>query len=249
MKIMYLDESGNHDLRPEKINQNYPVFALGGVVVDRAYERAVIAPQMRDFKIQYLGDDDIVLHTTDMHRLRNGFEVLADREYRLAFYEALNELIDSWVFKIIACGIKLNDHIAKYGRNALDPYMYSLDVVVERFCRELEGTPDGGFVCAEKRNPGLDRDLRNAWDKICREGTDFASAADIEERIVHFTLRDKKPNIAGMQLADLIVTPVGRGVLRLPTKPDEISRRVVKNKFRRVGGLHRGYGIVELPSF
>jgi hypothetical protein len=66
---------------------------------------------------------------------------------------------------------------------------------------------------------------------------------------VHLTLKDKKPNIAGMQLADLVVTPVGRGVLRLPTKADEVKRLIVKNKFRRVRGKHRGYGLVVLPSF
>jgi hypothetical protein len=74
MKIMFLDESGNHDLRLAKINPRYPVFVLGGVIVDRAYARTVIEPQMRNFKIQYLGDDEIILHTTDMHRLQNGFE-------------------------------------------------------------------------------------------------------------------------------------------------------------------------------
>jgi len=245
---MYLDESGNHDLRPEKINPRYPVFVLAGVVVDRAYARTALEPQLRDFKHQFLGDDDIILHTTDMHRLQSGFEQLAERAFRLSFYKALNSLIDSWDFKIIACAIKLDEHIAQYGRNALDPYMYSLDVVVERFCKEL-GAPDEGFICAEMRNPGLDRDLKSAWDNIRREGTNFASAAEIDEKIVHLTLKDKKPNIAGMQLADLVATPIGRGVLRLPTKPDEVSRLVVKKKFRRVGGQHRGYGIVELPDF
>jgi hypothetical protein len=250
VKLLYLDESGNHDLRPAKINPRYPVFALGGVVVDRAYERTVIAPQMRDFKIQYLGDDEIIFHTVDMHRAQNGFEPLADRKFRLDFYRELNALIDSWDFKIIACVIKLNDHIAQYGQTALDPYMYSLDIVVERFCKELHKSTDGGFICAEMRNPGLDRDLRDAWDKIRREGTAFAAAAEIDEKVVHLTLKDKKPNISGMQLADLIVTPVGRGVLRLPTKDDEVSRRVVKRKFRRgPWGQHRGYGLVVLPSF
>ena len=119
--------------------------------------------------------------------------------------------------------------------------MYSLDIVVERFCKELNNTTDSGFICAEMRNPGLDRNLRAAWDNIRRDGTAFASAAEIEEKIVHLTLKDKKPNIAGMQLADLIATPVGRGVLRLPTKDDEVSRRVVKRKFRRgILGQHRG---------
>lgn len=67
--MLYLDESGNHDLRRAKTNPNYPVFALAGIVIDRAYERSIMAPQMRDFKLQYLGDEEIVLHTTNMHRL------------------------------------------------------------------------------------------------------------------------------------------------------------------------------------
>lgn len=247
--MLYLDESGNHDLRRAKINPNYPVFALAGIVVDRAYERTVIAPQMRDFKIQYLGDEEIVLHTTDMHRLQPGFEVLKDRAFRLRFYEALNDLIASWDFKVIACGIKLFDHLDRYGERARDPYYYSLGVIVERFCRELEGAPDEGFICAEMRNPGLDRELKTVWDDIRRNGTDFATAAELDEKIVHLTLKDKKPNIAGMQLADLVATPVGRGILRLDTKPDEVSRAVVKSKLRREGGQHRGYDVVELPSF
>lgn len=250
VKVMFLDESGNHDLRPAKINPRYPVFVLGGVVVDRAYARMVIEPQMRDFKLRFFGRDDIVLHTVDMHRARDGFEALLDQAFRREFYGSLNELLDSWDFKIIACAIKLTDHIAQYGQYAIDPYMYSLDVVVERFCKELNHTPDGGFICAEMRNPGLDRQLRAAWDKICREGTAFSTAAEIDEKIVHLTLKDKKPNIAGMQLADLIVTPVGRGVLRLPTKDDEVSRRLIKKKFRKgFFGQHRGYGLVVLPRF
>ena len=36
MKVFYLDESGNHDLNPKKIDPHYPIFALGGVIVDRA---------------------------------------------------------------------------------------------------------------------------------------------------------------------------------------------------------------------
>ena len=249
MKVMFLDESGNHDLRPERINPNYPVFVLAGVIVDRAYARTVIEPQMRDFKLQFFGRDDIILHTKDMHRLRNGFESLANRNFRLEVYKELNAMIDGWDFKIVACAIKLNEHVAQYGSNALDPYMYSLDVLVERFCKELDNAPDQGFICAEMRNPRLDQELRIAWEKSRREGTAFASAAEIDEKIVHLTLKDKKPNIAGMQLADLVASPVGRGVLKLPTKDDEVSRRVVKRKFRRGWSGHRGYGLVVLPSF
>ena len=41
---MFLDESGDHNLNPKRINPVYPIFVLGGVIVDRAYARNVIAP-------------------------------------------------------------------------------------------------------------------------------------------------------------------------------------------------------------
>lgn len=62
MRMMFLDESGNHNLK--KINPHYPVFVLGGVIVDRAYARTVIEPQMKEFKLRVFGQDEIVLHTT-----------------------------------------------------------------------------------------------------------------------------------------------------------------------------------------
>lgn len=157
-------------------------------------------------------------------------------------------MIASWDFTVIACGIKLFDHLDRYGEQARDPYHYSLNVIVERFCMELEGAPDEGFICAEMRNPGLDRELKAVWNDIRQNGTEYATAVELDAKIVHLTLKDKKPNIAGMQLADLMATPVGRGVLRLDTKPDEVSREVVMRKLLRVKGEYRGYGIVELPD-
>lgn len=46
--MLFLDESGNHSL--EVIDSEYPVFVLGGIIVDRAYYRAVIAPRLHAFK-------------------------------------------------------------------------------------------------------------------------------------------------------------------------------------------------------
>ncbi|MDQ3411427.1 MAG: DUF3800 domain-containing protein [Chloroflexota bacterium] len=61
MKVLYLDESGNHDLNPTKIAPNYPVFVLGGVIVDRAHVRNVIEPDIRQFKRTHFGREDVIL--------------------------------------------------------------------------------------------------------------------------------------------------------------------------------------------
>lgn len=52
-------------------------------------------------------------------------------------------------------------HFAKYGMEAIDPYHLSLNVLVERFCFEMEGNSSAsqGLIIAEKRNLDLDRQL------------------------------------------------------------------------------------------
>ncbi len=55
-----------HNLR--RINPVYPVFVLGGVIVERAYARRVIAPAFADFKLRHFGRTDVILHTVEMGR-------------------------------------------------------------------------------------------------------------------------------------------------------------------------------------
>ncbi len=43
MKVLYLDESGDHDL--VKIDASYSVFVIGEIIDDRTYVRTVLEPQ------------------------------------------------------------------------------------------------------------------------------------------------------------------------------------------------------------
>jgi hypothetical protein len=71
-------------------------------------------------------------------------------------------------------------------------------------------------------------------------------AAQIDRRIRGVHLRDKKENIAGLQLANLVVSPIGRHILG---KPDKADLRIVENKLRRsVNGRAEGFGLVVLPK-
>ncbi len=46
----------------------------------------------------------------------------------------------------------------------------------------------------------------------------YASARIIGERVVDLILRDKNLDMAGLQLADLVVPPIDRAVIRKPTR-------------------------------
>ena len=46
------------------------------------------------------------------------------------FYEALNELMQKLRYTVVACAIRKDEHLSRYGVAALDPYLLSLDVLV-----------------------------------------------------------------------------------------------------------------------
>ncbi len=102
------------------------------------------------------------------------------------------------------------------------------------------------MIVAEKRDPTLDRQLDVAWLNLKIKGTRFLQAKAVEKRLLGLNLRDKSENVAGLQLADLVVSPIGRHVLGKPPKEDW---RVVESKLRRgPKGNYEGYGLVLLPK-
>lgn len=244
MKILFLDESGDHNL--SVIDPDYPLFVLGGVIVEQDYAEGPLEQAVRDFKQRLFERDDLILHTADITRNRNGFERLKERAFRERFYAELNALVRSLEFQVVACVIRKDDHLRRYGVAALDPYMLSLDILVERFCMEIGNVEGGGCIVAERRDPTLDRELDIAWLNLKVQGTRFMQAKDIEKRIVNLSLRSKTANIAGLQLADLVVTPIGRKALGKTIKEDY---RVVEKKFRRSrSDKIEGFGLVVLPK-
>jgi hypothetical protein len=237
MRTLYLDESGDHDLI--NIDPQYPVFVLGGVIVKNR-DIEYIETRVRQFKRDVLGSDDLILHTADITRNRKGFERLKDPVLRDKFFAALNALMTELPYSVVACAIRKREHAIAYGWRALDPYHFSLHVLLERFCYD-----GGGVVIAESRNERLDRALDRAFQRLTATGTEYVDPGLLNARIERMQCHGKAENIAGMQLADLIVTPVGRFVLGKPVKEDY---NVVKSKFRGAPNNIEGRGLVILPK-
>lgn len=244
MKTLYLDESGDHNL--VVIGPQYPLFVLGGVIMEDVYVAEVVQPRMNAFKEKLFGTRNVALHTADITRNRNGFERMKDRGFRETFFSELNGLIEGLDFKVVACGIHKSAHLGRYGAAALDPYFLSLNVLVELFCFELGKVAEGGWIIAEKRGPELDREMDLAWLNLKVQGTKYMQASWIDERIAGLRLRGKDAGLAGLELADLIVTPIGRFLIGKEPKEDF---RIVERKFRRDRhGNYRDWGLVVFPK-
>ena len=244
MKALYLDESGDHNLAV--IDPQYPLFVLGGVIMEQRYAESELPRELDAFKRGLFGRADVVLHTADIVRNRNGFEEMKDAAFRARFLESLNTLMQRLRYTVVACAIRKTNHLGRYGPAASDPYLMGLDVLVERFCFEVGPARAGGMMIAERRGSPLDERLELAWEKLKERGTRYVRGGDIEGRITGLDLRAKSENVPGLQLADLVVSPIGRHVLG---KPERDDWRIVRSKLRcGPRGATDGYGLVVLPK-
>lgn len=245
--LCFIDESGDHSL--EVIDPEYPMFVLGGCIVEMDYYKKVVVPEMDRFKNQVFGTKEVILHTADIVRRRREFRKLTDEVFRKHFYDETNKLMQKLDYKVVACCIKKDEHLKQYGIAAMDPYLLSLRVIVERFVYEVQtyGKGKPGILIAESRDETLDNLLRLAWMELRTSGTEYVTAVDIRKNIEQdLKIRDKKKNIHGLQLVDLIVSPIGRRILGKSAKADW---NIIKNKFRKnTTGNYWGFGLVVLPK-
>lgn len=243
-KVLFLDESGDHNLIV--IDPQHPIFVLGGVVVEQNYAVGELTDKVNAFKKDLFGTTDIVLHTADFTRQKNGFEQMKDRGFCVNFYHKLNQLIESLDITILACAIKKEEHFDKYRIAAVDPYHLSLNILVERFCFMVGAKGPKGKIIAEARDAILDRQLELAWLNSKISGTQYLKAVDINARIEMLSLKTKQDNIAGLEIADIIITPIARAVLKRTSK---ININIIKSKMRKNHlGVINGYGFVLLPK-
>lgn len=244
MKILFLDESGDHDLI--KIDPEYPIFVLAGCIMDARYEEKVLTAALNKFKKDLFGNDKIILHLAEYTRDGKGYEKLRDKALREQFYIGLNKIIKETEFDLVACIVDKKEHIKHY-KNALDPYLLSLEVVLERFIMCLKENKEKGIVVAESRNPQLDNQLNLAFLDLKISGTRFLRPTDVVDNITDFRIRKKEENILGLQLIDSIITPVGRRYLN--KKNHYLAYDAIKGKFRRHEcGKYKGYGLIILPK-
>ena len=243
MHLLFLDESGDHNLTA--INPDYPVFVLGGVLVDGDYANRALDDEVAQFKVDMFGRADTGLHTMDIVRQRNGFEALKDDDFRERFYGSLNALMSRLEYRVIACAIRKPDLLKRRDAKVRDPYSISLRVVVEQLCFAVGDEPYSGAIIAESRGQMPDLELKRTWESLRVEGTNYLKAETIRENIVDFRIRSKQECLPGLELADLVVSPIGRHVIG---KPDKADWRSIEPKILRGrDGEMDGYGLTVLP--
>jgi len=245
MKTLFLDESGDHSL--SAIDPQYPVFVLGGVIADSEFAVTEMDAAVRRLKLDVFGRNDFALHTADIVRQQGAFRSLVKPRLIQLNHDRLNVLMQRLHYTVVACAVRKDAHLAAYGAAALDPYALSLNVLVERFCFALADARETqpGLIVAERRDKALDSALLASWRNLRERGTSYLRPAAIRDRVADLRLESKGAGIAGLELADLVVSPIGRFVAGRPPRQDWA---IVESKLRRRKGEYLGAGLVILPK-
>ena len=72
-----------------------------------------------------------MLHSRDIRKCQNGFEVLFDLEKKNLFYDKINAVLSNNEYTIVSCSILKDEYIRRYGKLS-DVYAISLSFIIER---------------------------------------------------------------------------------------------------------------------
>jgi hypothetical protein len=211
---LYIDECGDQNL--ETFSPTFPIFTLCGILV-REDKVSLLEEQIRSLKKEFWGDRQIILHSRDIRKCQNGFEILFDLNVKQRFYEVVNRILGQEnVYVIVSCSILKEPYIRQFGK-LNDVYGQSLSFVLERaiFYVDNHCEDENGTISAivERRGKREDRNLRNYYEQLLEKGTYWVTPERMRKRMMGLDFKWKSEDLAGLQIADLIAYPLTRHVL------------------------------------
>lgn len=243
--IVYVDESGDHSLA--SIDPDYPVFVLAFCVFHKRHYAEKIIPAIEKLKFNYFGHDSVVLHENELRKQKGDFAFLSHLPTRKGFMAQLSTIMEASNFILIACVVDK----ARVGRAELagsNPYHIALGICLEGlrvFLAEKGQEQRKTHVVVECRGKKEDAELELEFRRICDGDNPGKSHLPFD-----VIFADKKTNLAGLQLADLVARPVGLNYIR----PWQVNQafELLKQKFLCAGGragVGQGYENVGLMIY
>lgn len=233
--MVFVDESGDHGL--DSCDRAYPLFVLAFCIVRKSDYVDVITPSVQRFKFKYFGHDLVILHENEIRKAKGDFSFLLVPANRNSFFPDLNALMEAAPMTLVAVVIR-KDKLKSQYNNPGNPYHIALEYGLERVGKHLQNMGQLGkqtpLIC-EARGRKEDDSLELEFRRVAT-------------RVPGFDIKfvDKKANLPGLQLADLVARPIGRHVMN----PSQENRAysILEPKFRRSpAGQVNGYGLKVFP--
>ena len=209
---LFMDECGDQNLT--SFDPSFPIFTLCGVIISKE-QLEMVTDKVNSLKREFWGDRKVILHSRDIRKCQNGFEILFDLEVKRRFYERINEILKGKVYVIVCCSILKEPYIRQYGR-LNDVYGLSLSYIMERSVFYLDSLQNNNIqltTIVECRGKKEDKILLDYYNKVCDRGTYWVTSTRLKNYFKEFELRRKSDNLIGLQIADLIAYPITRHIL------------------------------------
>ena len=241
--VLYLDECGDQNL--SSFDPQFPIFTLCGVVVSEEQDE-LLADRINSLKIDIWNNTNIILHSRDIRKCQNGFEVLFDLEVKKRFIESVNDILGDDIYIIICCAILKEPYIRQYGK-LNDVYGLSLSYIMERVVFYLDSVGKNNIelrTVIERRGKKEDKSLLNYYNQLLDRGTYWVNGDRMRRYFKRLDMRWKSENIVGLQVADLVAYPITRHVLN----PDGVNLAydVLKKNIYQIDG--KMYGMKVFPK-
>lgn len=210
---LYIDESGDHGL--VNLDMNFPVFLLCGVLVDEENYK-LIRSEINTVKKNFWGNKEVIFHSRDIRKCDKEFQILFDIDLKGKFYSQINAIIQNSKYRIIASAINKEKYIKTYGKLSNDVYELALSFIIERavFCLDEKKDEEKQLeIIIEKRGRKEDKKLDEHFQRLMARGTSYVSAQRLADLNTSIYFKDKKENINGLQLSDLVAYPIARFVI------------------------------------
>lgn len=241
MKFFFVDESGDHNLLPKKVDPSFPLFVLTGIIIDKR-EHVKAHRLMVKLKNKIFNNEKVILHSLELTRTNKAkqkeFRILANKEIRKKFYAELNSLVSSCNFSIAIFVINKPWYAKQFPIAPPDPYFLSFSSILDYFEKQLNKREEGE-IYAEHRNKILDKQFLLAWESsIARIGLVTKEQLD-RHKLSKPNIVKKSCDLAGLEVADLISYRLSRHIMGKTPKVagNEIDIKIIASKTINASGL------------
>lgn len=111
--------------------KKFPLFVLAFCIINRTHYADFVVPELLRIKLKYFQEPDIIFHERDIRKAQAHFQFLTCSELRSAFYNDLNNFMQSAQFTVIATVIHKENHRERYSDPA-NPYTLATQFCLER---------------------------------------------------------------------------------------------------------------------
>jgi hypothetical protein len=216
--IAFLDECGDHSLN--EIDNDFPLFVLSLVIITREAYQNQLLPSMTKLKLRYWNHEGINLHSRHIRKAEGSFNFLLNANLRKEFISTINGLMEESPYTICLSAIDKKKHLVTHGKDSINPYDLALELTLEKVFHFLKAHHETELpLIAESRGKREDSELEKAFYKLMACGTGSIKTDFIKNLNCSLVFWDKKANIAGLQIADLVAYPCSRYILK-PEQPN-----------------------------